>query len=161
MSGAWDVVSRLVPAVLPLVAGTIGYVFGRKSKQDRVINELTIIEKLEGYRACHSVPNVDSDIKDSRERLERSLKSVRKTPTSEKRSKIFLIGSAAFVSGVCIFLALPPSEEKPDGPYKIWAWTSIGLTVVSTGIFCWLGGWQIWDALKALWAWFRDRRRSK
>lgn len=158
MSGAWDVVSGLVPAVLPLVAGTIGYVFGRKSKQDRAINELTIIEKLEGYRACHSVPNVDSDIKDSRERLERSLKSVRKTPTSEKRGWFFIFVSAVFITGVSIFLALPPSLEKLDGPYEFWAWTSVGLTG-SALLFAF--GWLIWDALKALWAWFRDRRRSK
>ena len=161
MTDIWNVAIQFMPAVPTLTAGVVGYFFGKKSKQDRVINDLVIIEKLEIFQTQHAFANVDSDIEDSRARLRRSLKSLRKTPPGEKRSVIFIIALWALCTGMFIISVLPHSAEDSFDHHPFWAWTGSLLTVGSIGAGLGLIVSLAWDGLKALCEWIGNRKRSK
>lgn len=126
MDELWRVALNFASAVPALIVGGLGYFFGRKSKQDRVINDLVILEKLETYKERQSVPNVDRDIEDSRARLENSLGSLRGRSPDEKRDLFFVLGaSAMFVGAFVIGVVLPSSAQSSLDDHPVESWFAI------------------------------------
>lgn len=130
MSDVWDIALRVVSTVVSLVAGVLGYSFGKKSKQDRVINDLVIIEKLETYRTIPHAPNVDEDIADSHKRLRRALDSLRKRSTSQNSDALMIFGAWGVLIGFSLIgVVLPSPSGNAFRDHPGWAWFAVGLIV--------------------------------
>ncbi|MFI8598294.1 hypothetical protein ACIGDM_13385 [Rothia koreensis] len=160
MSDGWDIALRVVSTVVSLVAGVLGYSFGKKSKQDRVINDLVIIEKLETYRTIPHAPNVDEDIADSHKRLRSALDSLRKRSTSQNSDALMIFGAWGVLIGfslIGVILPSPPMQAFRAHPG--WAWFAVGLIVaglISMVRSAWVELRDAWRRLRK-----RNRKRSK
>lgn len=159
MSDAWDVALRVIPAALPLMAGALGYFFGKKSKQDRVINDFVIIEKLDSYKERQNSPSVDRDIEDSQARLHRSLDSLRRPSHEDVRDKIAIGSMFLFCIAMALIAYIPPSDTPVDD-HPIMGYSALALMGISVLLgVVWIP-WVVINLLSWIWrsvsAYFRS-----
>ena len=154
MSDALDVALRLLPAAPTLMAGALGYFFGKKNKQDRVINDFVIIDKLDSYKKRHDSPavdrDVDRDIEDSQSRLHRSLDSLRRPSHEDVRDKIAIGPMFLFCIAMALIAYIPPSDTPVDD-HPIMGYSALALMVISALLgVVWIP-WVVLDFLSWVW----------